>query len=102
LRTDEHGEPVWIVTLHARAGQPVGTIFIGANRGTVTRTEGMFSGATMQDVETDRDVAPDSNEGGIIGNARSRIRGTFRRAQEEARGMFDRVRRSFEDFINRT
>jgi hypothetical protein len=101
LRTDEHGDPVWIVTLHARSGQPVGTIFIGANRGTVTRTEGMFSGATMQDVETDQDPAPE-REGGIIGNARARIRGTFLRAQEEARGMFERVRRSFEDFINRT
>ena len=56
LRTDEHGEPVWIVTLRARNGQPVGTIFIGANRGNVTRTEGMFSGATMQDVETDQAV----------------------------------------------
>jgi hypothetical protein len=101
LRTDEHGDPVWIVTLHGRSGQPVGTIFIGANRGTVTRTEGMFSGATMQDVETDRDPEPE-HEGGIIGNARARVRETFLRAQDEARGMFERVRRSFEDFINRT
>jgi hypothetical protein len=101
LRTDERGEPVWIITLHGRSGQPVGTIFIGANRGTVTRTEGMFSGATMQDVETDRD-AKTTNDGGIIGNAKSRIRETFLRAQDEARGMFDRVRRSFVDFINRT
>ena len=103
LRTDERGDPVWIVTLHARSRQPVGTIFIGANRGTVTRTEGMFSGATMQDVETDRDPNPGEDEqgNGIIGNARARIRGTFRRAQDEARDMFDRVRRSFVDFINR-
>jgi hypothetical protein len=100
LRTDEHGDPVWIVTLHGRSGQPVGTIFIGANRGTVTRTEGMFSGTTMQDVETDQEPPPE-NQGGIIGNARARIRATFFRAQDEARGMFERVRRSFEDFINR-
>ncbi len=99
LRTDERGEPVWIITLHGRSG-PVGTIFIGANRGTVTRTEGMFSGSTMQDVATDRDPKP-TNDGGIIGNARSRIRETFQRAQDEARGMFDRVRRSFVDFIDR-
>lgn len=103
LRTDEHGDPVWIVTLHGRSGQPVGTIFIGANRGTVTRTEGMFSGTTMQDVETDPDTSSSpENEGGLIGNAKSRIRETFHRAQDEARGMFDRVRRSFVDFINRT
>jgi hypothetical protein len=55
----------------------------------------------MQDVQTDQEPPPE-NEGGIIGNARARVRATFRRAQEEARGMFDRVRRSFEDFINRT
>ena len=36
-----------------------------------------------------------------IGNAKARIRDTFRRAQDEARDMFDRVRRSFTDFINR-
>src|SRR5438445_11586684 len=56
LRTDQHGDPVWIVTLHATSGQPVGTIHIGANRGNVTRTEGMFAGATMQDVATDQRV----------------------------------------------
>ncbi len=100
LRTDERGDPVWIVTLHARAGQPVGTIFIGANRGTVTRTEGMFSGATMQDVQTDQDTSSDrEGGGGIIGNARARVRETFLRAQDEGRGMFNRVRRSFADFI---
>src|SRR5258708_19206305 len=47
LRTDQHGDPAWIVTLHATNGRPVGTIYIGANRGNVTRTEGMFAGATM-------------------------------------------------------
>src|SRR5437764_7670298 len=56
LRNDQRGDPVWIVTLHAVGGQPVGTIHIGANRGTVTRTEGMFAGATMQDVQTEREV----------------------------------------------
>jgi hypothetical protein len=101
LRTDERGDPVWIVTLHSRSSRPVGTIYIGANRGNVTRTEGMFSGATMEDVETDRDSQRDSDEGGIIGTTKSRIRATFRRAQDEARGMFDRVRRSFVDFIER-
>jgi hypothetical protein len=101
LRTDERGDPVWIVTLHARSRQPVGTIFIGANRGRVTRTEGMFAGATMQDVETDRQVSS-HNDGGIVGTAKARIRETFQRAQDEARDMFERVRRSFVDFINRT
>jgi hypothetical protein len=102
LRTDERGDPVWIVTLQNKSSRPVGTIYIGANRGNVTRTEGMFAGANMEDVETDRDAERDTeNEGGIIGTTKARIRETFRRAQDEARDMFERVRRSFVDFINR-
>src|SRR5439155_15304591 len=98
LRTDERGEPVWIVTLLNRSSRPVGTIHIGATRGTVKRTEGMFAGATMEDVENDYDR---EDEGGIIGSVKSRISHAFHRTQEEARGMFERVKRSFSDFINR-
>jgi hypothetical protein len=102
LRNDERGEPVWIVTLHSRAGRAVGTIHIGANRGNVTRTEGMFAGATMEDVQTDEMVQQDEGDGhGIFSSTKARIRESFRHAQDEARGMFDRVRRSFVDFINR-
>jgi hypothetical protein len=104
LRTDERGDPTWIVTLHARSGRPVGTIYIGANRGNVTRTEGMFAGTNMNDVETERDVSQEQNdeeEHGPLHGVKSRIRDTFRRTQDEARGMFDRVRRSFSDFISR-
>jgi hypothetical protein len=103
LRNDERGEPIWIVSLHSRSGRPVGTIQIGANRGSVMRTEGMFAGASMEDVETEETVNVDHDEGGprIISETKARIRGAFQRAQEEARGMFDRVRRSFVDFINR-
>jgi len=110
LRTNEHGDPVWIVTLHAVNGRPVGTIYIGANRGNVTRTEGMFAGATMADVQTEREVPRDvrsENEGedneehGPLYGVRQRMRGYFQRAQDEASGMFGRVRRSFSDYINR-
>jgi hypothetical protein len=120
LRTDQHGDPVWIVTLHAPGGQPVGTIHIGANRGNVTRTEGMFAGATMQDVQTDQRVAvrerphheesereargdgeDEDNEHGPLYGVRQRLRPYFERAQDEATGMFDRVKRSFTDFMNR-
>jgi hypothetical protein len=95
LRTDERGEPIWIVTLSNRSSRPVGTIYIGATRGTVKRTEGMFAGATMEDAENDYD------EGGVISDVKKRIRHTFHRTQEEARGMFTKVKRSFSDFINR-
>ena len=97
LRTDERGNPMWIVTLQSQRGRPVGTIYIGANKGNVTRTEGMFAGAQMEDVVDERDQNRDQNDGTI----RGRIRGMFQRAQDEARGMFDRTRRSFVDFINR-
>jgi hypothetical protein len=58
----------------------------------------MFAGATMEDVEGDYDQA----EGpGVIRSAKRSIKHGFNRAQEEARGMFEKVKRSFTDFINR-
>jgi hypothetical protein len=97
LRTDERGFPVWIITLLNENSRPVGTIHIGANKGNVTRTEGMFAGARMEDVVDERDQNRNHDDGSIQG----RIRGMFQRAQDEARDMFDRSRRSFVDFINR-
>ncbi|MEP6602917.1 MAG: hypothetical protein ABJB69_03115 [Spartobacteria bacterium] len=127
LRMDERGDPVWIVALQSPNGRPVGTIHINCNRGNVVRSEGMFAGAQMEDVEVDRSYRPgtrdrtversvtverndnvdrnDNEDGdderGPLSGVRSRIRGAFERAQDEARGMFDRVRRSFDDFITR-
>jgi hypothetical protein len=98
LRTDERGEPVWIVTLLGRSSRPVGTIYIGATHGTVKRTEGMFAGARMEDVENDYDQGEGT---GVISDVKRNIKRTFHRTQEEARDMFERVRRSFSDFINR-
>ena len=98
LRTDERGEPIWIVTLLNKSSRPVGTIYIGATRGTVKRTEGMFAGATMEDVENDYDSAEES---GPFSSVKRRIKDTFHRTQDEARDMFERVKRSFSDFINR-
>jgi hypothetical protein len=98
LRTDDRGEPMWIVTLRNRSSRPVGTIYIGGTRGTVRRTEGMFAGATMEDVEGDYDQGEVT---GVIRSAKRSIKHGFNRAQEEARGMFERVKRSFSDFINR-
>jgi len=98
LRTDERGEPTWIVTLLSKSSRPVGTIYIGATRGAVRRTEGMFAGATMEDVENDSD---EEDKRGPFGGVKARIKDSFHRTQEEARDMFDRVKRSFSDFINR-
>jgi hypothetical protein len=98
LRTDDRGEPTWVVTLRSRSSRPVGTIYIGATGGTVRRTEGMFAGATMDDVEGDYDQG---DARGVIGSAKRKIKHSFYKVQEEARGVFERVRRSFSDFINR-
>ena len=98
LRTDDRGEPMWIVTLRNRSSHPFGTIYIGGTRGTVKRTEGMFAGATMEDVANDYDS---DEERGPFSGVKRRIKDTFHRTQEEARDMFERVKRSFTDFINR-
>jgi len=98
LRTDDRGEPMWIVTLRNSSSRPIGTIYIGGTRGTVRRTEGMFAGATMEDVEGDYDQGEVT---GVIKSAKRSIKHGFNRAQEEARGMFEKVKRSFSDFINR-
>jgi hypothetical protein len=58
----------------------------------------MFAGATMEDVENDHD---EKGERDPFGGVKARIKESFHRTQEEARGMFDRVKRSFSDFINR-
>jgi hypothetical protein len=98
LRTDDRGEPMWIVTLRNSSSRPIGTIYIGGTRGTVRRTEGMFAGAAMEDVEGDYDQGEVT---GVIKNAKRSIKHGFNRAQEEAHGMFEKVKRSFSDFINR-
>ncbi len=98
LRTDDRGEPMWILTLRNSSSRPIGTIYIGGTRGTVRRTEGMFAGATMEDVEGDYDQGEVT---GVIRSAKRSIKHGFNRAQEEARGMFEKVKRSFSDFINR-
>src|SRR3981081_2309240 len=55
LRTDERGNPTWIVTLHGVRGRPVGTIHIGANKGNVTRTEGLLAGPQMKELGDERE-----------------------------------------------
>jgi hypothetical protein len=101
LRTGESGDPVWILTLQGKSSRPVGTIYIGANRGNVTRTEGLFAGANMNDVETERDAEREQGEEHApFHEVRTRIRESFLHAEHEAHNTFERVKRSFSDFIN--
>ena len=104
LRTDERGEPIWIVTLQNDSRRPVGTIHIGANQGTVVRTEGMFHGAPMDQVvnadEADRDLADDEGNADEDENVvKRKIKHWFREVRSDASSMFQGVRRSFADFI---
>jgi hypothetical protein len=105
LRTDERGNPTWIVTLEDRSRKPLGTIHVKANDGRVTRVEGMYQGRNMDQVEEDRaqvdnrDVeSEDDPEDNIV---KRRIKRLFRRTKDEARQLFVRTRRSFVDFVNR-
>src|SRR3954470_9524934 len=56
LRTDDRGNPIWIVTLADRSNRPVGTIHIRASDGRVTRVEGMYQGRNMEQVEVNPDI----------------------------------------------
>jgi hypothetical protein len=105
LRTDDRGNPTWIVTLEDRSRKPLGTIHIKANDGRVTRVEGMYQGRNMDQVEDDReqvdnrDVDPDEDPDDNI--VKKRIKRLFRKTKEDARQVFVRARRSFVDFVNR-
>jgi hypothetical protein len=107
LRTDEKGNPVWIVTLGDRSGRPVGTIHIRASDGRVTRVEGLYQGRNMEQVEVNRDevdnppAVEDEHEDADENIVKRDIKRMFRRTTNDARRMFQRVRRSFVDFINR-
>ena len=115
LRTDDHGNPVWIVTLNDRGNRPVGTIHIRASDGRVKRVEGMYSGRNMEQVEENRDIDKNRDEIDPADNppaedeandadeniVKRDIKRMFRRTTNDARRMFQRVRRSFVDFFNR-
>ena len=100
LRTNERGDATWIVTLQNQNRRPVGTIYVGANKGTVTRTEGMFAGAPMDAVVEDRreGEVEDEEHSGDNPIMRS-VRHTFYRARQQAQETFKRVRHNFADYI---
>ena len=105
LRTDDRGNPVWVVTLEDRARRPVGTIHIKAHDGRIARVEGMYQGRNMEQAEDerdqvdDRDVDSENNpEDNIV---KRRIKGLFRKTRDDARRIFVKARRSFVDFVNR-
>jgi hypothetical protein len=112
LRTDDRGNPIWIVTLADRSNRPVGTIHIRASDGRVTRVEGMYQGRNMEQVEVNPDVdnpprvendnqAQNDDENSDENLVFKDVKRMFRRTTRDATRMFQRVRRSFVDFFNR-
>ena len=104
LRVDDRGNPIWRVALQRQNGEPAGSIFIGANHGTVTRTEGLFSGgdrtATV-DEQSDESGSRDADEDdeGDQNIIKRRIKQTFLEARDDVKRTFFKVRRSFIDFF---
>jgi len=101
LRVDEKGNPVWRVALQRRDGSPAGTIFIGTNNGTVTRTEGLFAGGDrvatadqQSNEQTSRD-ADDDDPNSVTG----KIGQAFNQVGNDVKHTFVKVRRSFVDFF---
>jgi hypothetical protein len=101
LRTDERGDPVWIVTLQDESRRPVAAIHISASRGNVTRTEGLFAGQATQDVASAPEFEPADQARDVFSTTKSAISHGFYVAQHEAHEMFERVKQSFSDFISR-
>jgi hypothetical protein len=85
LRTDDRGNPTWIVTLEDRSGKPLGTIHIKANDGRVTRVEGMYQGRNMDQVEDDSQQADnrDADEDPEDNVVKRNIKRLFRKTKED-------------------
>ena len=99
LRTDDRGNPVWIVTLADRSRRPVGTIHIRASDGRVNRVEGMYAGRNMEQVEVNREVDnptavenenenPTEEADADENIVKRDIKRMFRRTTNDARRMF--------------
>ena len=112
LRTDDRGNPVWVVTLADRSNRPVGTIHIRASDGRISRVEGMYQGRNMEQVEVNPESAenppPVENDEQVQNDDENPenpvfkdVKRMFNRTTRDASRTFQKVRRSFVDFFNR-
>ncbi len=102
LHVDDRGNPIWQVTLHREGGEQAGLIAIGANRGTITRTEGLFQGGdhvAKADDGTTPDAA-DEDDDGDVNPVKRQIKHAFHQVRDEVKRDFFKVRRSFVDFVH--
>ena len=88
-----------------QGGEAAGTIHIGANHGTITRTEGLFSGGDRTAVVDEQADEPNPDAGENEENdadeniVKRRIKEAFREGRDEVKQTFYKVRRSFVDFF---
>lgn len=101
LRTDDRGNPTWVVTLEDRSRRPLGTIHIKANDGRVSRVEGMYQGRNMEQVADDNQPVenPNADENSEDNVVKRNIKRLFHKTKEDANRIFNKARRSFADFI---
>ncbi len=102
LRVDDRGNPIWMINLIRENGDPAGTIHIGANHGTITRTEGLFAGGdrAMVDEQTDLDDSEaDEEDDGEQNVVKRSIKRAWRQTRADVKRTFFKVRRSFVDFF---
>lgn len=107
LRVDERGNPIWIVALQRQGGEAAGSIHIGANHGTITRTEGLFSGGDqiaggderVEEPNRDTEDADNRDDDADENIVKHRIKQAFREGSDEVKRTFYKVRRSFVDFF---
>lgn len=107
LHVDERGNPVWQVTLHRENGDSAGLISIGANHGTITRTEGLFSGGDhavasneqREAASNEEATTEDEDDDGDVNPVKRRIKQAFHQVRDDVKRSFYKVRKSFVDFV---
>ena len=96
LRVDQRGNPIWMVALLRQNGEQAGKIFIGANHGTVTRTEGLFSGGDQTAMTAEQ--SDEASHEGANGD-QNPVTHAFHQAGDDVKRTFFKVQRSFVDFF---
>jgi hypothetical protein len=99
LRVDQRRNPVWTLALEREDGTSAGKISIGANHGTITRTEGLFRGPDQVASTGDEPEAPAGDDDHDQNVVKRRIKQAFHTARDDVKQTFFKVRRSFVDFF---
>ncbi|HEY2711049.1 MAG TPA: hypothetical protein VGI60_00935 [Chthoniobacterales bacterium] len=102
LHVDDRGNPIWEVALRREDGEPAGRIFIGANHGTVTRTEGLFVGrnqVAMEQATDEPEHEEADDDDGDTNAVKLHIKQAWRQMRADVHRTFHKVRRSFVDFF---